>query len=257
MPSNRQDFVGPILLAIFAYLASMLTRAFQRSLEQNVPADPLSELVIQGQGKNKQTKGHLVEHVIIDDFMTDQSKLNILQDSKLWDDCVASGSKWWDGKSKPRDIWEELNQNIWNQRLEGKDAIGFEYWCDVFMDNGPGAWHIDKDEVVFEQSDKLITPIMGAMYYGFNHTSSSSSDNNIIIGGGHLHLINADFRDNPLEFDVVRKDEIVEISPDFNRVVIFNSSKWHKVTRVTGGKRYAFVSNANSHVPGVFAKKQG
>jgi Rps23 Pro-64 3,4-dihydroxylase Tpa1-like proline 4-hydroxylase len=88
---------------------------------------------------------------------------------------------------------------------------------------------------------------MGAVYYGFNHTFDK--------GGGHLHLINADFRDNPLEFDVVRKDEIVEISPDFNRVVIFNSSKWHKVTRVTGGKRYAFVSNANSHVPEVFTKQ--
>lgn len=146
MPSNRQDFVGPILLAIFAYLASMLTRAFQRSLE-HVPADPYSADVIPGQGEKKEKTKVQVAHVILDDFMpADESKLNKLQDSKLWEDCVASGPKWWNTKNKPTNIWEELNQMIWGQRPEFRDAIGVEYWCDILMDNAPGSWHIDKGE---------------------------------------------------------------------------------------------------------------
>jgi hypothetical protein len=147
MPNNRQDFVGPILLAIFAYLASMLTRAFQRSLEENVSVDP-SELM-SGRWKKEKTTVH-IEHTIVDNFITDQSKLNKLQDSKLWENCVASGPKWFtkgvEKINKPMTIWEELNEMIWEQRPEYKDAIGFEYWCDIFTETAPVAWHIDKGE---------------------------------------------------------------------------------------------------------------
>jgi hypothetical protein len=139
MPNNRQDFVGPILLAIFAYLASMLTRAFQRSLELDANSE----------ARRGSKRNAYMEHIVFDNFLTDPLISNTLQDVKLWEDCTASGSKWWDGKSEPNNIWEELNQIIWRERPEFQIAAGFEYWCEI-LNNGDGSamsWYIDKGEL--------------------------------------------------------------------------------------------------------------
>ena len=67
-------------------------------------------------------------------------------------------------------------------------------------------------------------------------------------------MVDADVEDNPFVFDTTRKHEAVAIKPIFNRVVIFNASKWHKVTPINSGKRYTLAVNANSHKPRVMTK---
>eukprot|EP00979_Chaetoceros_neogracilis_P019449 scaffold12369_cov256-Chaetoceros_neogracile.AAC.3 len=233
MTNSRSDFVGPILLAIFAYLASMLTRAFQRSIEQTAMSNAAQRVAS-------------LNYTVTDAFITDQTLLNKLQDVHIWEECNAAEPKWWNGKTKPKNIWEELSEMIWEGRSELEATAGFEYWCDILSDGESLPWHIDKDEVEFEKSDNLITPLMGSVYFGFEHRFDN--------GGGHFYLIDADTRHNPHEFDVSRRDEIVAIASGFNRLIHFNASKWHRVSGVTGGKRYTFAVNANSHKPKVLTK---
>eukprot|EP01083_Nonionella_stella_P295648 1004732_1 len=108
-------------------------------------------------------------------------------------------------------------------------------------------WHIDKDEEDYNQNNKLVTPVMGAVFYGFKHDNT--------FDGGLLQLVDADIYDDPLQFESVRKHEVVEIKPNFNRMIIFNATKWHKVTNVRpvagnmAGIRYAFAVNANRQKP--------
>ena len=78
------------------------------------------------------------------------------------------------------------------------------------------------DEAEFAKNDKLITPLMGAVYYGFDHHFDK--------GTGMLHLVDADVNDNPLDFEYERRSEVLEISPEFNRMIMFNASKWHRGT---------------------------
>lgn len=83
------------------------------------------------------------------------------------------------------------------------------------------------------------------MYYGFDHRFE---------GSGALQLIDADIGDDPYAFDHERRHEIVSIEPSFNRLVVFNASKWHKVAPITSGKRYTLAVNANKHKPKVMTK---
>lgn len=231
--NNRKDFVGPILLAIFAYLASMLTRAFQRSIEQSAILQTMKREIS-------------LNHTVTDDFVRDEKILKTLQDPAVWEDCNKANLRWWDGKSKPANIWEELAKTIWEDRYEFQVAAGFEYWCNVIRDQKNLPWHIDKDEAEYELNDNLITPLMGAVYYGMDHHFDQ--------GTGMLHLVDADVNDNPHDFEYERRNEVLEIHPEFNRMVMFNVSKWHRVTGVYNGARYTFAVNANMHKPEILTK---
>jgi hypothetical protein len=80
----------------------------------------------------------------------------------------------------------------------------------------------NSDELEYEKQHNLITPLMGAVYYGMDHKFNE--------GTGLLHLIDADVEDNPLDFEYERRNEVVEVRPLFNRMIIFNASKWHRGT---------------------------
>lgn len=114
MTNNRSDFVGPILLAIFAYLASMLTRAFQRSIENSYMA-PYNQAV-------QELK---LNYTIVDSFLRDDNEMLLgkLQDPKLWEDCSGKGEGWWDGKSEPKNIFEEISREIWKVRASALCVI--------------------------------------------------------------------------------------------------------------------------------------
>lgn len=230
MANARTDFVGPILLAIFAYLTSMITRAFQRSVDSSAYL-------------KKMKLDASLNYTIYDNFITDDDLLQRLQDESLWIECAKEDPKWWDGKSPPKNIWEEISKAIWSERPELEDAVGIEYWCNrIDPDQGYLPWHIDKDEVELNENNKLVTPIMGSVLYGFNHDGHFT--------GGKLLLIDADVNDDPYAYDSSKSDEIVKIDPFFNRMLIFNASKWHKVSVTRGtGARYTFAANANSHKP--------
>ena len=186
---------------------------------------------------------------IRDDFLqeteteSDLVLLDRLQDKLLWEECDRGESKWWDGTSDPKNVWEVISKRIWEGRPEFGKAAGFEYWCNIMSDGVSLDWHVDKDEEELQNTGDLMMPIMGAVYYGFNHDGQYS--------GGQLHTVDAEWYEDPLEFDFSRKrhDEVMSIDAHFNRLVIFNASLWHRVTDVHGGLRYTFAVNALTHVP--------
>ncbi|GFH52515.1 hypothetical protein CTEN210_08991 [Chaetoceros tenuissimus] len=143
-------------------------------------------------------------------------------------------------------IWEELSKEIWQHRPEYETAVGFEYWCNIISEKRSLPWHIDKDEYELHENDELVTPIMGAVYYGFDHTFK---------GSGHLMLIDADIEQtSPFLYNYEDNKEVVNVEPLLNRMVIFNASKWHRVETNFTGKRYTFAVNANRHRPKVLTK---
>ncbi len=111
----------------------MLTRAFQRSIEQTAIMKSMKREIN-------------LNHTISDNFVTDAKMLKKLQDPKVWDACNKANARWWDGKSKPSNVWEELAKKIWEDRYEFQIAAGFEYWCNVVSSSRHLPWHIDKGE---------------------------------------------------------------------------------------------------------------
>ena len=59
---------------------------------------------------------------------------------------------------------------------------------------------------------------------------------------------------SPFLYDYEENNEVVKVEPLFNRMVIFNASKWHRVETKFTGKRYTFAVNANRHRPKVLTK---
>jgi len=233
-----KDYVGPLLLGIVSYLASMLINSIQSSIEQSTIL----------QAMNRKMINNLNNHTVTDGFIEDENILKKLQDPALWNSCNKADAMWWDGKSKPANVWEELAKKIWEERYEFQIAAGFEYWCNIIKHDRDLPWHIDKDEDELKLNRNLITPLMGSVYYGFDHHFDKCT--------GHLLLVDADVIDNPLDFDYKRRNEVVEVEPKFNRMVMFNASKWHRVTGVKNGltPRYTFAVNANSHKPDALKK---
>mmetsp|Transcript_7490 Transcript_7490/g.9539 ORF Transcript_7490/g.9539 Transcript_7490/m.9539 type:complete len:100 (+) Transcript_7490:199-498(+) len=76
------------------------------------------------------------------------------------------------------------------------------------------------DEYELQVNQRLVTPLMGAVYYGMDHHFDE--------GTGILQLVDADINDNPRDFEHERRGEVVEITPKFNRMIMFNATKWHR-----------------------------
>jgi len=207
MSNDRKDFVSPFLLAGFAYLVSMLLRAFQGSIEQNSTLQTME-------------REFNLNYTVADDFIDDEKILKTLQDPAVWKACDEANERWWDGKTKPENIWEQLSKKIWQDRDEFQVAVGFEYWCNIIKDEVFLPWHIDKDEYELQVNQRLVTPLMGAVYYGMDHHFDE--------GTGILQLADADINDNPRDFEHERRGEVVEITPKFNRMIMFNATKWHR-----------------------------
>ena len=187
-----------------------------------------------------------LNHTVTDDFIKDTSLLSRLQNETLWKECDEAGSHFWQRQDPITNIWEELSKEIWQHRPEYKEAVGFEYWCNIISEKRSLPWHIDKDEYELHENDDLVTPIMGAVYYGIDHKFK---------GSGNLMLIDADIdQTSPFLYNYEENNEVVKVEPLFNRMVIFNASKWHRVETNFTGKRYTFAVNANRHRPKVLTK---
>jgi len=113
-------------------------------------------------------------------------------------------------------IWK-LKNKFWSDRHWDH----FEYWVNITDPRGGLDWHQDKDEDLAEQG-RLVCPKAGAVWYGFPH----------VVSGGYLEIIN----EEP-ESDVER------IQPVYNRVVVFDVSKTHRVAPILFGTRYGFQVN--------------
>ena len=229
------DYITPLIFAFIAYVISMGIKSIQKSFDSSND-DSVGRVYKVEQTNNrpeKRTESWLSTS-IYDNFLDEKEDylLTNLQDKKEWIACDKLRPRWWDGHSEPENIWEELAKRIWSSRPEYDDSDGFEYWCNILDESKNLAWHIDKDE----DEDYLVTPIMGAVYYGFNHDG--------MFKGGKLLTVDAQWDENE---NLYEKD-IVPIDANFNRLVIFNASLWHRVSDFSG-ERYTFAVNALKQRP--------
>ena len=86
--------------------------------------------------------------------------------------------------------------------------------------------HKDKDEALYEKTGEYVYPKIGTIFYPVDHN----------IEGGELIVYDGDeypTDDTPADI----------ILPKYNRLIIFDASKWHSVKEITKGTRYAIAIN--------------
>lgn len=171
---------------------------------------------------------------VIDGFIRDHALLEAVLQDNVWTtlpDDTGWYLGWW--KQKPSSVWHLIIQQIWMSLPDVFNVRGFEYWGNNIRseDEGILQWHQDKDEHLFEQTGQTICPNIGAVYYCYPSK----------FKGGFLEIANGnDF------------DRLERIEPVFNRLVIFDPSNFHRVSRVYDGYRKAFVVNVwRDHTPKV------
>tara|TARA_B100000767_G_scaffold177075_1_gene165443 strand:- start:17 stop:625 length:609 start_codon:yes stop_codon:yes gene_type:complete len=175
--------------------------------------------------------------LIVDNLLKDKKMISALKDDKIWENFPSLN--WWDGwwKTKPRNIMELLIEIIWKKYVHFETApAGFEYWSNVHTaDKGLG-WHVDKDEKYYAEKKRYKMPNSGHIYY-------VESEN---VEGGYLELSNLS---NEVAPD---PDKVEKIRPVENRLVMFNPSLPHRVSKVDSGKRRAFLANVWTNKPSTF-----
>ena len=175
--------------------------------------------------------------LIVDDLIKDKKMISVLKSDETWINFPSLN--WWDGwwKTKPRNIMELLIEIIWKKYANFENQIaGFEYWSNLSIANSSLSWHVDKDEKYFLDTKKYKMPTKGHIYY-------VESTN---VEGGYLEISNLPISKRPDE----RKLERVQ--PLENRLIMFNPSDPHQVTKIISGKRRAFLANAWFKKPSTF-----
>ena len=175
--------------------------------------------------------------VIFDDFVKDKKIISILKNKNTWNDFPSYN--WWDGwwKVEPRNIMEKLIKMVWGQfKLENKIA-GFEYWSNhQTSKNWKLNWHQDCDEKLRVTSNNVLSPTLGQIYYVENNR----------VEGGYLEISNLPPEKEP------NPSKIERVYPRENRLVIFNPSLVHSVSKIISGNRHAFLSNVWIKKPSTF-----
>lgn len=172
--------------------------------------------------------------IIIDNFLQDKKIFTQIQKEDTWRNFPTHN--WWDGwwRCKPRNIMETLIEIIWKRlNIENKIA-GFEYWSNSQTINQSLNWHFDKDEKLNLIKKKIISPSIGHIFY-------SKIEN---LDGGFLEISSNRKVDDEENFE--------RIKPVENRLVIFNPSIPHRVTKIHNGNRRAFLANAWAKKPLTF-----
>jgi len=186
---------------------------------------------------------------VLSDFLQDADVLAKLNDTHLWKDCTELNEDamlWMDYGAAPKNIWEELAVKIWKshpviqQQLQEEEGAatfaGYEYWCNMLRPEIPLNWHVDKDEILLEESEntQLKTPYMGSVLYGYPHQFT----------GGYLEVFPStpDKIPDPDHYADLA-DHVERIQARYNRLVFLNVSEWHRVTPLTSGTRYTLAVN--------------
>ena len=174
--------------------------------------------------------------LVQDHFCQQQALLAFMADESNWR-AAAGKYHWWPGwwERPASNPWEEFIALVWQSQGVENRVAGFEYWCNC-LDSSAGlnhlSWHQDKDEVRFRTRQELSCPEVGTVFYGNPHQ----------LQGGYLE-ISADETGSELE----------RIKPVFNRLVIFDVSEMHRVTRVYSGERFSLQINLWVEKPLTFA----
>ncbi len=173
---------------------------------------------------------------VCDGFLRDPALLEALRDKDIWRRVPAYN--WWEGwwRAPPANPLEAAVQAIWQGQIDEQNVAGFEYW---FNDLSAGAtlkWHRDCDEAIRKRDGRYDCPQVGHIYY------ATVED----VDGGFLEV------SDKASLIEVESSDLERIRPVENRLVIFNPSFWHRVTRLARGRRIAFLANLWTRKPHTF-----
>lgn len=198
--------------------------------------------------------------IIYDDFITDLDLLDrISEDESFWE----PGYRWWDGwwNAETEDLRHELITEIWGQSSphRGISCSGFEHWVGDYKGedephyifNEPWSLkpHFDKDEDHWHETKEVIGPKIGTVFYPCREVDE--------MEGGLLHYW------GDYGADMMTEDHMLIYPPNppeiikakFNRLIIFDASKLHAVSKVTYGRRRAIAINLWDKKPLEFERK--
>lgn len=164
--------------------------------------------------------------IVVDDFIKDSWILHAFSDVEMWQTLCDKGfGNYWNGQDileyeGLKDVILEVYSTYWNKIQYTK----FEYWVNITDARRVLEWHVDKDEEIAEKEERLVSPKIGAVWYGCPQR----------VSGGYLEIANQ--YENG-EYDIER------IEPVYNRLVIFDVSKTHRVAPIFEGTRYGLQIN--------------
>ena len=173
-----------------------------------------------------------------DRFLNDAALLEALAHKDVWSQS-AGAYRWWDGwwKSPPANPIEEAIQRVWQREISENEIAGFEYWVNPLTEGQALKWHRDCDVALHRSEGRYVCPAIGNVLYVLVE--------NVI--GGFMEL-----SDQESLIDVETSD-LQRIRPVEDRLVIFNPSRWHRVTRLARGRRLALQTNLWMQKPQTFA----
>tara|TARA_A200000159_G_scaffold8442_1_gene7248 strand:+ start:1885 stop:2505 length:621 start_codon:yes stop_codon:yes gene_type:complete len=180
--------------------------------------------------------------IVLENFLDVESDLykEVTADS-FWTQDNIPRNTWLDKNESAKNAWSALCHKIWRHTngVLPREFEGFEYWANEISENNDLGWHQDKDEFKYHFADpqENVPPYLGAIYYA--HTEKPD--------GGYLEIRRVD--EHPYEVgehpDFVSEDpdQYERIQPVPNRLVIFDSRLWHRVSWVHSGKRRYLATN--------------
>ena len=178
---------------------------------------------------------------VTSDFVRDDALLAELRDPDAWLRCQrkegVAGFGWWDGVGSPRNAWERVALHVWQGQRLAHGLAGLEYWCNVLQASHENGWHHDKDETRMARTGELAFPTLGAVWYGFPH--GVGREGTPPLEGGVLELGRAEAGANS-EAAALDADRI---RPEYNRLVVFDPRRKHRVLPVVAGERFSFQVN--------------
>ena len=184
--------------------------------------------------------------LLVDGFIKNQKLLDEIKKDNHWSKSKVPHYNWWDGwwAVKPRNIWETTIEIIWKNIIKPDHKFcGFEYWATKLIDNGSIVWHHDKDEKLIRKEKKMISPTLGHIYY-------AEIEN---LEGGFLELAPDQNSHKGKFLDTYTVNHHTErYMPLENRLIIFNPSRLHRVSKIHKGIRKAFLANAWTKKPSTF-----
>lgn len=182
--------------------------------------------------------------LLIDGFIKNQKILTEIKKDYHWSNIPTYN--WWDGwwSIKPRNIWETTIEIIWKNFIPSDhNFCGFEYWATKISNNGNVKWHHDKDEKLVRKEKKMVCPSVGHIYYAEIKN----------LEGGYLEIAPDDNSDKEKFLSTYKIDHHTErYRPLENRLIMFNPSRLHGVSKIHKGTRKAFLANAWTKKPTTF-----
>jgi hypothetical protein len=121
------------------------------------------------------------------------------------------------------------------------DFAGYEIWCNILSPMAPLSYHVDKDQLAYQESDgqNVSSPLYGSVFYGYVHD----------FEGGLLEILPYDPYDVPTDMEHPDPDEIERIQAEYNRLILFNATKFHRVSPIARGHRVTLAVNVWKGLP--------